>query len=96
MEYHYLRKYKEYEQHTNAELKFLDSIPDDKLLSFLIKGKNLSYIMSKIEKSLGHMYTEEDRIFNYLDIYDFEEYLNKRFPSIEIKHIVIEEKLIIN
>ena len=90
--YVYKRNYAEFEE---KERKFLDSISDKELLSFFEKGKELYDIMEEIEDAYGESYTEEEYIFNWLDKYDFEEYLIKRFPNIIINHILSEEQLII-
>ena len=79
----------------DQERAFLDKISDKELLSFFKKGKNLCDIMEEIEDAYGESYIEEDYIFNWLDKYDFEEYINNRFPNIKINHIIPEEELII-
>ena len=79
----------------DQERAFLDKISDKEILSFFKKGKNLYDIMEEIEDAYGESYTEEDYIFNWLDKYDFEEYINKRFPNIKINHVIPEEELII-
>ena len=88
--------HRRYEECENIERKFLDSIPDDKLLPLLQKGKNLLDIMEEIEDLFGDKYTDEEYIFNYLDKYDFEDYIGKRYPDIKINHIVPEEQLIVD
>ena len=90
--YVYQRRFEEYE---NKERAFLDKISDKEMLSFFEKGKNLHDIMEEIEDTYGELYTEEDYIFNWLDIYDFEEYISERFPNIKINHIQHDEELII-
>ena len=90
--YVYQRRCEEFE---DKERAFLDKISDKEMMSFFKKGKNLYDIMEEIEDAYGESYTEEEYIFNWLDKYDFEEYINKRFPNIKINHIVPEEELII-
>lgn len=93
--YVYIRSYDKAKKFEDKERKFLNSISDKEIMSFFRQGKNLRDIMEEIENAYGESYTDEDYIFNYLDKYDFEEYINKRFPEIEIKHIVPDEELIV-
>lgn len=82
------------EQH--QEKKYLDTIPDEEMMSFFTKGKNLRDIMDEIESKYGWVYRSNGYIFNYLDKYDFEEYIYNRFQGkIRIEHVVQEEQLII-
>ena len=87
--------HKRYEEYENKERAFLDKISDKEMLSFFEKGKNLYDIMEEIENAYGESYIEEEFIFSWLDKYDFEEYINKRFPNIKINHVLHEEELII-
>ena len=93
--YVYVRRFDEAKAFEDKERKFLDTISDKEMMSFFKKGKNLSDIMEEIEDAYGGSYTEEEYIFNYLDRYDFEEYLNNRFPKMKINHVVHEEELIV-
>lgn len=91
----YIRRFDEAKAFEDKERKFLDTISDKEIISFFKEGKNIRDIMEEIEDAYGESYTEEEYIFNYLDAYDFEEYINKRFPKIEIKHVVHDEELIV-
>ena len=64
-------------------LAFLESIPDEELLSFIKNDEPTYETMDEIEKAYISKYEEflgyKDYIFNILDTYDFEQYVATRF-----------------
>lgn len=66
-------------------LAFLESIPDEELLSFIKDDEPTYETMDEIEKAYISKYEEfsegryKDYIFNVLDTYDFEQYVATRF-----------------
>ena len=66
-------------------LAFLESIPDEELLSFIKNDEPTYETMDEIEKAYISKYEEfsegryKDYIFNVLDTYDFEQYITTRF-----------------
>lgn len=64
-------------------LAFLESIPDEELLSFIKNDEPTYETMDEIEKTYISKYEEfsgyKDYIFNILDTYDFEQYIATRF-----------------
>ena len=64
-------------------LAFLESIPDEELLSFIKNDEPTYETMEEIEKAYISKYEEfsgyKDYIFNVLDTYDFERYIETRF-----------------
>lgn len=64
-------------------LAFLESIPDEELLSFIKNDEPTYETMDEIEKTYISKYEEfsgyKDYIFNILDTYDFEQYVATRF-----------------
>lgn len=64
-------------------LAFLESIPDEELLSFIKDNEPTYETMDEIEKAYISKYEEfswyKDYIFNILDTYDFEQYIATRF-----------------
>ena len=66
-------------------LAFLESIPDEELLSFIKNDEPTYETMDEIEKAYISKYEEfsegqyKDYIFNVLDTYDFEQYIAIRF-----------------
>ena len=66
-------------------LAFLESIPDEELLSFIKNDEPTYETMDEIEKAYISKYEEfsegryKDYIFNVLDTYDFEQYVATRF-----------------
>lgn len=64
-------------------LAFLESIPDEELLSFIKDNEPTYETMNEIEKAYISKYEEfswyKDYIFNILDTYDFEQYIATRF-----------------
>lgn len=67
-------------------LAFLESIPDEELLSFIKDNEPTYETMDEIEKAYISKYEEfseyKDYIFNILDTYDFEQYIATRFNII--------------
>lgn len=69
-------------------LAFLESIPDEELLSFIKNDEPTYETMDEIEKTYISKYEEfsegryKDYIFNVLDTYDFEQYVATRFNII--------------
>ena len=64
-------------------LAFLESIPDEELLSFIKNDEPTYETIDEIEKAYISKYEEfsgyKDYIFNILDTYDFEQYVAARF-----------------
>lgn len=64
-------------------LAFLESIPDEELLSFIKNDEPTYETMDEIEKAYISKYEEfsgyKDYIFNILDTYGFEQYVATRF-----------------
>ena len=83
-------------------LAFLESIPDEELLSFIKDNEPTYEAMDEIEKVYISKYEEfsegryKDYIFNVLDTYDFEQYIAAHFDiktaPVEYNIWVIKEK----
>lgn len=79
-------------------LAFLESIPDEELLSFIKNDEPTYETMDEIEKTYISKYEEfsegryKDYIFNVLDTYDFEQYVATRFNIITSPVEYMEEK----
>ena len=71
--------YSEREKRKEQEINFLDSIKD--IDKYFKKESSIYQIMDEINKEHGSEYTEEESIFNCLTMWDFVNYIKRRFKD---------------